>query len=269
MDFIYKLSQAEEKLKLDKYYDSIKICEEMISYFDEEIDDKIHQFNNGIEYYLYLVDIDSEVKKMELDFKKLYQIYGTSLMLIGKNLDARKYLARALEYNPYDSDTRFKYTETYRLNNELDEYYEKSKEALKYCYRSVDFQRFYRNISEYYFRYENYTYALYLMLFADYVYEENHELLQAEFIRLYDCIGKKMEPTIDVVMDYMVNKDILTPAVAINKLYYIYSKIKDFDYNTAGLLLQVLYELSNDEMYLNMINEYKAKIEELSNKLKK
>ncbi|MCR5461538.1 MAG: tetratricopeptide repeat protein [bacterium] len=248
--FDYHLSKIEELLNNNKYYDAIDLCKEVV---DDSNSVKKHSFNNGIEYYLYLTTFDSNIEKESLNYRKFYNLYGTCLMLTGKYIEARSYFKKSLEIDPFDSLIRFKYTDTFRLTNELDDFFKESNFAINYCYKASDFQRFYRNISEYYFRYENYVESLYMIMFARYVSDENSEITTPELFRIYDCLGKKLDPSIDAIMNFMENKNINIPTNQITKLNYIYTKIKDYDAVTALEILQILYDLTNDESYKEIL----------------
>lgn len=249
--FDYKLSKIEELLNNNKYYDAIDLCKEIED--DESSIDK-HSFNNGIEYYLYLVTYNLNVAKESLDYRKFYNLYGTNLMLIGKYLEAREYFKKSLEIDPFDALVRFKFTETFKLTNDLEAYFIESNDAINYCYRAIDFQRFYRNISEYYFRHENFVEALYMMLFAKYVYEDNIDIIYPELSRIYDCLGKELDPSIDAIINFMNNKNIWLPTDQIDKLNYIYNKIYESDAITSYDILKVLYELTYDPKYKEMLD---------------
>ena len=256
--FDYKLDKLKELLENNKYYDVIDNAKELLELENDSTN--FRSFNNGIEYYLYLTTFNNIIKKGTLKFKELYDIYATALMLTGKYDKACEYFKKSLEINPFDSLTRFKYTDCFRLMNDLDNYFKESNDALNYCYKAVDFQRFYRNISEYYFRYENYVEALYMIMFARYVSEENSEITTPELFRIYDCLGKEMDPSIDAIMNFMQNKNINTPTFMIDKLNYIYNKICNNDVVTSLDILNTLYELTNNENYLEVIK----KIEKLT-----
>ena len=250
--FDYNLSKIEELLNNNKYYDAIDLCKEITDDIDSV---KKHSFNNGIEYYLYLTTYDSNIEKEALNYRKFYNLYGTCLMFTGKYIEARNYFKKSLEIDPFDSLIRFKYTDTFRLTNELSEFFNESNMAINYCYKASDFQRFYRNISEYYFRYENYVEALYMIMFARYVSEENSEITTPELFRIYDCLGKELDPSIDAIMNFMENKNINIPTNQITKLNYIYSKIKDYDAITAIDIIKNLYDLTNDENYKKILDK--------------
>ena len=125
--FDYNLSKIEELLNNNKYYDAIDLCKEVT---DDINSVKKHSFNNGIEYYLYLTTYDSNIEKESLNYRKFYNLYGTCLMLIGKYIEARNYFKKSLEIDPFDSLIRFKYTDTFRLTNELSEFFNESNIAI-------------------------------------------------------------------------------------------------------------------------------------------
>lgn len=252
--FDYNLSLIEELVNKNKYYDAIDKAKEVLKEVDIN-SDLGNSFNNGIEYYLYLTNYDKKIKKADLNYKKLLDMYGTCLMLIGKYIEARSILKKSLEIDPFCDLTRFKYVDTFRLTNELDEYFNESNNALKYVYKAESFQRFYRNLSEYYFRYENYVESLYMILFARYVSEANEEVTKAELFRIYDCLGKELDPSIDAILNFMENKSINSPSIIINELNYIYTKIKDYDAITAIDIIKNLYDLTNDENYKKILDK--------------
>lgn len=256
VSFNYKLDKIKELVENNKYYDAIDLSKELLELDKDSTN--YRSFNNGIEYYLYLTTYNSNIKKEEYNFKKLYDLYATSLMLIGKYDKAVEYFEKSLEINPFDSLTRFKYSDCFRLMNDLDNYFLKSNEAINYCYKASDFQRFYRNISEYYFRYENYVESLYMMLFSRYVYDKNEDITTPELFRIYDCLGKKLDPSIDAIMNFLDNKNINTPTPMIDKLNYIYNKIYQNDAITSYDILVILYELTNDNNYKVLIDKIDA-----------
>ena len=258
ISFNYKLDKIKELLTNNKYYDAIDASKELLELDNNSTN--FRSFNNGIEYYLYLVTYDSNIKKEELNFKQLYDTYATCLMLTGKYDKASDYFKKSLEIDPFDSLTRFKYVDCFRLMNDLDNYFKESNEAINYCYKAVDFQRFYRNLSEYYFRYENYVESLYMILFARYVSDKNDEITTPELFRIYDCLGKKMDPSIDAIMNFMNNKNINTPSLMIDKLNYIYNKIYENDAITSYDILSILYELTNDESYKKLLDEFDKRL---------
>ena len=252
--FDYKLDKLKELLENNKYYDVIDNAKELLELDKDSTN--YRSFNNGIEYYLYLTMFNNNIKKEELKFRELYNIYATALMLTGKYDKASVYFKKSLEIDPFDSLTRFKYVDCFRLMNDLDSFFKESNNALNYCYKATDFQRFYRNLSEYYFRYENYVEALYMILFSRYVSEENEEVTTPELYRIYDCLGKKLDPSIDAIMNFIENKNINTPTLMIDKLNYIYNKIYESDCVTSYDILTILYELTNDESYKKLIDKF-------------
>ena len=98
------------------------------------------------------------------------------------------------------------------------------------------------------------------MLFARYVYEGNSEITTPELFRIYDCLGKKMDPSIDAIMNFMNNKNINTPSLMIDKLNYIYNKIYENDAITSYDILSILYELTNDESYKKLLDEFDKRL---------
>ena len=129
--FDYNLSLIEDLVNKNKYYDAIDKVKEVLKEVDIE-KDLGNNFNNRIEYYLYLTNFDKKVNKTDLNYKKLLDMYGTCLMLIGKYIEARNILKKSLEINPFCDLTRFKYVDTFRLTNELDEFFNESNNALKF-----------------------------------------------------------------------------------------------------------------------------------------
>ena len=240
----------------NKYYDAIDKAKELLEVIKEENIGNI--FNDKLEYYLYLTNFDKEVVESKYNYKKIYDLYGTALMLTGKYIEARETFKKSLEMDPFDDIIRFKYTDTVRLTNELDEFFKESNLAIKFVYKPESFQRFYRNLSEYYFRYENYVEALYMMLVARYVYEGNNEITTPELYRIYDCLGKEMDPSIDAILNFMQNKEINSPQIVIEQLEYIYWKIAETDIPTALKAAHCLYDLTNDKSYEDILLLYQA-----------
>ena len=94
-----------------------------------------------------------------------------------------------------------------------------------------------------------------MILFARYVSEENEEITTPELFRIYDCLGKEMDPSMDAILNFMDNKKINSPAIMINELNYIYAKIKDYDAVTALEIVNNLYELTNDPSYKEVLDK--------------
>ena len=148
-----------------------------------------------------------------------------------------------------------KYTQE-TLTNELDLFFKESNEAIKYVYKPEAFQKFYRNLSEYYFRYENFVEALYMIIFARYVYEDNPEVTTPELYRIFDCLGKKMDPSMDAILNFMQNKGINSPQPMIDELSEIYNYGAKNDLPLALSAAHAIYDLNNDEFLENILEEY-------------
>lgn len=255
------LPRVIDKLKEYKYLDAIKEAKKLIALEDSQTLQK-RAFDNKVETYLYLLlNEDKSVERQVVDFKELFSLYADALIHTNAYDEAETYFEKALQIAPFGTFNRVQYIETFKLRNDLDNFYKRSIEALKYSYKKEQFFLYYRNISDYYFKKENYVEALYMMLFARYVDEEKIEESNSELFKIYDCLGKKLDPSIDAIINFMDNKEIPTPVIAIDNLNRIYNTIYETDYLVANEVLSLLYDLSNDIRYL----ELKEKREKTNN----
>ena len=68
-----------------------------------------------------------------------------------------------------------------------------------------------------------------------------------------------MDPSIDAIMNFLENKSINTPTLMIDKLNYIYNKIYENDAISALEIINILYELTNDEVYKKILDKINLK----------
>ena len=74
--------------------------------------------------------------------------------------EAQEALKRALRLNPVSTEINFEYIETYKVLGDMETFYQLSKEALRYAFKSADVARCYRNIGFYFIEKEKYREAM-------------------------------------------------------------------------------------------------------------
>ena len=95
-----------------------------------------------------------------------------------------------------------------------------------------------------------------MIIFARYVYEDNPEVTTPELYRIFDCLGKKMDPSMDAILNFMENKGINSPQPMIDELSQIYNYGAKNDLPLALSAAHAIYDLNNNEFLENILEEY-------------
>lgn len=133
-------------------------------------DDRIYKYftpRNPIEYMLILNDEnEKEFKETGTDFSSGYTYLGV-IAVDKKNIKkAREMLELAFRWNPYNSDAIFEYNETFKMEEKLEEYKDKTLEFFSKLYDPHDLARFYRNLGYYYIEREEWELAKAIYIYS-------------------------------------------------------------------------------------------------------
>lgn len=145
----YKLSEAlVSKMEASMMFENDTVSEYFV--FD-------HLFEKVL--YDYYNSPHKELREAPIPYGEIFYMHGNILFEMKCILEARKYLEKALRWNPASCTIAFEYIETFKAEKQWDMFFELTKEQHKYAYKPQDIARCFRNLGYYYIEVEEYLVA--------------------------------------------------------------------------------------------------------------
>ncbi|MGN1456654.1 MAG: tetratricopeptide repeat protein [Acutalibacteraceae bacterium] len=253
MDKAYSLSKAlVDKVENSEMFQNDSVSEYFV-------------FNNPFEEVLYSFYNQSEKdrRRAGIPYSDIYFIYGNILFEMERIDEARKYLKKALRWNPASCTIAFEYIETFKVKNEMDKFFELTKEQFKYAYRPKDVARCYRNLGYYFIEKKEYSVATGCYMLSM-IYEKDNQQAQSElnYIKSKAPVNCE-EPDWNMLEEYSKKYNFpIGPCDDVIGLSYAYSKnsLEEGNYEWAVYFLDIFCGLTQDKEACELLEKLKAKL---------
>jgi len=180
----------------NKAMDLLKVCISRMEEFPFNHDSvsEYYSFFNYFEGILYkkLTQSTRKFRAIPDNYAAIYLTYGALLVEIKEYEKAEKALESALIYNPIYSEAMFELGEVYKMNNDMEKYFNLAKRALKSVYSRKNLARCYRNIG--YYLVEKMDYSGAIAAFYLSTHYENAPIAMSELHYISVITKQKIEP---------------------------------------------------------------------------
>lgn len=145
--------------------DLVEIIEALNMFEDDQLCE-YHVFDETFEEILYNFRYKprKEMRQAQLPYTEIYYIYGNLLLELNRLEEARKALQKGLRWNPMSFRIMSEYIETFKLEGDIESFFEKTLEAFTIAIHASDVARCFRNLGYYFVEKESYTEAVATLL---------------------------------------------------------------------------------------------------------
>ena len=264
-----KLEGARNLVSGGRYGEAQTLLENTIKKLEQSgefVRGECFEFAGPIEQIIYIHR--NSGSKMPVSAKEavasLYTSYGKILMGMGESYKAREALDIALEYNPVSAVIMKEYADTYRLEGEMDLFFEETLKIFPFAYEADVLSCLYGNLGYYYVEKELWKEAMgcYLMSLH---YNNKNEDAKKEIAYIQEKSGGDAGvPSIDEFRETAKEQGI--PVGPDNEILgmamsYGQKALNDGRKDVAHYFFSIAYNLTGDE---NIFNTLKDIEEELS-----
>ncbi len=250
------LTDAQKKANAGDYSGAKDVLESVIKklegserYNDPETE--YHTFAAPIEQVLFLKDQEGG-KKIEIapeSFATLYLTYSNLLLGMKDNAGAKNAIEKAIEWNPVNPNLRLEYADIFRVEEDMESFFDKTLDAYKTAYSKEFLARIYRNIGFYFIEKEKWHEAM-----AAYVLSLHIDSNSQDAAREIDYIqeqtqGKTGIPSMDeikkVAREYGFSTEPNDEIVGV-AAYYGHKALDDGRKDVAKYFLTIAENLTGD-----------------------
>lgn len=255
---------SEKKLESALINVESLVCKiEAADLYQDDLISEYHQFNEFFEevLYGYIYKPTKQLRRAEqIPYTEIYLIYGSLLVEFKRIDEARKALQTGLRWNPIDFSIMAEYIETFKMEGDMDTFFEKTIDSFKIAIHAPYLARCYRNLGYYFIEKKLYSEALsaYLLSIR---YEKDSEPAQSEIHYIQQVSGGINEPTFEDIKNYSEKYGFpVEPDKDILGLAYTYGKhfMDKGESDGANYCFSIVYELTHDESIKKMIDSISA-----------
>lgn len=235
----------------------VKEIEALNMYQDDQVSE-YHLFDEFFEEILYrhLYSPTKDLRRALIPYTEIYTLYGSLLVELKRTEDARKELQKGLRWNPMSFQIMSEYIETFKMEGNMDRFFEKTVEAFKMAIHAPEVARCFRNLGYYFVEKKLYSEAIaaYLLSMR---FEKDSKQVQSELYYINQVAGGIEEPSYEDVKKYAekygfpmgADEDILGLAYAYGKHF-----VEQGENEPGRYFLSILYELTQDDEVKKMLD---------------
>ena len=240
----------------------VKKVEELNMFQDDQVSE-YHLFDEFFEEILYrhIYNPTKDLRRPEMiPYTEIYMLYGSLLMELNRLDEAREALQKGLRWSPLNFQIMSEYIETFKMEGDMDKFFEKTVEAFKIAIHAPAVARCFRNLGYYFVEKKLYSEAIAAYLLST-RFEKDSKQVQSELYYINQVAGGIKEPSYEVVEAYSEKYGFPTGANGdILGLAYTYGKhfMEDGQNEAARYCIGILYELTQDEDVKKMLDSIPA-----------
>lgn len=151
----------EAKEKFEEY---IRLAED--EYKDSK--DRCYAFNSMLDFVLFVnrEKPNYTIKSIKSNVSNAYTAIGAICFELKDFSEAKKQLNKAIEWNPYNFSAKLELGEVYKVQGEMNNFFDITLATYKHIYNEIDLARFYRNLGYYFTEKKNWTLAKAIYLYS-------------------------------------------------------------------------------------------------------
>ena len=251
---IYK-KNYDKALKMIE--DLVKKVEELNMFQDDQMSE-YHLFDELFEEILYrhIYNPTKDLRRPErIPYTEIYALYGSLLVELKRLDDAREALQKGLRWNPINFHIMSEYIETFKIEGNMDMFYEKTIEAFKIAIHAPEVARCFRNLGYYFVEKKLYSEATATYLLST-RFDKESKQVQSELYYINQVSGGVKEPSFDDIKVYSEKYGFPTGAHEdVLGLAYAYGKhfLEERKNEPARYFISILYELTQDDEIKKML----------------
>lgn len=244
---IYK-KNYDKALKMIE--DLVKKVEELNMFQDDQVSE-YHIFDEFFEEILYRhkYNPSKDLRRAQIPYTEIYSLYGGLLVELNQLDKARESLEKGLRWNPMNFQIMSEYIETFKMEGNMDKFFETTIEAFGIAIHATHVARCFRNLGYYFVERKLYPEAIATYLLST-RFEKDSKQVQSELYYINQVAGGIKEPSYEDVTSYSeqygfptgAHEDILGLAYAYGKHY-----LEDGQNEAARYFMSILYELTQDD----------------------
>ncbi len=195
IDQLNKKIREANKYIMQKNFSKAKellteFLQESLSIYQEDQITRYFSFQDIIEFYCSkgVIQTDKKVIWIGLRYDIAYKLLGYIALEEKDFTKARDYLEKGLYYNPMSTEIRFEKAESYKMQQDLENMLEATKEIYDYLLNPNDLARYYRLLGYYYI--ERNQLELAYSLYAFSIYYANSEVAHHEIEYIKKQLGQ-------------------------------------------------------------------------------
>lgn len=254
----YKIAEVTEYITEDDYDGADEIIDELLEetedIYKEDEKERFFCFDSPIQFYLYDMKLgaDKMIKRSEIDYRTFYLSKAHISLAYERYEETEEYLKKALYWNPVDTSVFFLLAKLYVKTNETTKLNIVLKAVRSYILDRISHAKYFAYMGEFYrIKGDNKT-ALSLYYISQSLYETN--VAESGIKEILEENEITNTPVIEELNE-ILKKDELIPSLDGEVLGMIYDLSfemqKNLNMKNAMYCLDILYELTGDEKYLN------------------
>ncbi|MDO5581383.1 MAG: hypothetical protein Q4G69_09610 [Planctomycetia bacterium] len=260
--------EETESLVNKKEYDKAlavfeKHCAVIKDVYESDSKNVYYCFTNILEETLYeqLNKTSQKFRDLLEDLPSFYLVYGNLLFKLKRYSEARAIYKKGLQYNPVSTALLFSYAETLKVTSEFDEFLKITADALSLAYMKQDIARAYRNYGYYNSEIERFDTAM-SFYFVSLLFEKSEDA-KREMNYIIQKTGIKPDFSnpgkfIITMKKEKVQCGASTFVIGVLETLVKYS-VESNMYGLAREMLMVLYNLTDEKKYLDLVNDLHSK----------
>lgn len=251
---IYK-KNYDKALKMIE--DLVKKVEELNMFQDDQMSE-YHLFDEFFEEILYrhIYNPTKDLRRPEMiPYTEIYALYGSLLVELKRLDDAREALQKGLRWNPINFQIMAEYIETFKMEGDMDKFFEKTVEAFRIAIHAPEVARCFRNLGYYFVEKKLYSEAIATYLLST-RFDKDSKQVQSELYYINQVSGGVKEPSFDDIKVYSEKYGFPTGAHEdVLGLAYAYGKhfMEEGQNEPARYFISILYELTQDDDVKKML----------------
>ena len=121
------------------------------------------EFDNALEYLFYVnrFGIEDEIAQPPVAVAELYHMQAYIFIEKGEFQRAFDTINEGLRRKPLFTDIMFEKAEVYKMQSQMEEFFNATVELFPYCYRRQDIARYFRNLGYYFIEKEDWPQAMF------------------------------------------------------------------------------------------------------------
>lgn len=244
---IYK-KDYDKALKMTE--DLVKKIEELNMFQDDQVSE-YRLFDELFEEILYqhMYKPTKDLRRAQIPYTEIYALYGSLLVEFKRVEDARNALQKGLHWNPMNFQIMSEYIETFKMEGNIDRFFEKTLEAFKIAIHAPEVARCFRNLGYYFIEKKLYSEAISAYLLSA-RFDKESKQVQSELYYISQVAGDIKNPSFNVIKKYAkkygfpigADDNVLVLAYAYGKHFLEKGKNE-----LARYFMSILYELMQDD----------------------